>query len=290
MSKEEIFEATHHDWGFSKNAFVYSSTPPYEPLQINFFPVATELHSWLLRRGQLTHLMKGVVSPEGVFENPFTHDATTLACITAQVVNDSHAFSNNKATTCGLDLLSVEIKRIRFYSELVINSARTCEVVIKQLLHCTQIYRKDYEKVALGGLLFKKCRSCDRDKSRNNHNISLLGSLAHRYPPMCLAFDCVLSDLQKVNQERTKVAAHSGAPDLGISSFTKSMDTHNKNTKLFLYRLVHILEHLGALETLMLEELNAAMKSKDFNLLNAPKYCSETISSYIDKWGFWGDR
>lgn len=286
MSKGEIFEATHHDWGFGSKVFIYSATPPYEPIKINFYPVATELHEWFLRKGEVTHLMKGAINLEDVYENPFTYDATTLACLTAQIAVESHAFSHNKASTCGLDMLGVELKRVRIYNELVICATRACEAVIKQLLHCTQFFKKDYEKVALGGLLFKKCRSCDKDDSKAYHDISLLGSLAHRYPPMCIAFDCVLGDLQKLNQERNRIAAHSGAPELFNFSFDESMARHNEDTKELLQKLVHILDHLSALETLILEELNYAMKSSDVSeALHAPKYRTKTVFEYFNKWG-----
>ena len=286
MTTEEIFEASHHDWGFSTKVFIYSPTPPCEPIKINFHPVATELYEWLLRKGDVTHLMKGVTNVvEDIYENPFTHDATTLACLTAQVINDSHA-NYHKESTRGLDQLGVELKRVRIYNELVISSARTCEAVIKQLLHCTQFFKKDYDRVALGGLLFKECRSCKKDDGRASHNISLLGSLAHRYPPMCRAFDCVLGDLQKLNQERTRIAAHSSAPEIFKFSYNESMARHNKDTKELLYKLVHILDHLSALETLILEELNCALKSSDISeALNISKYHTNTTFKYFDKWG-----
>lgn len=55
----------------------------------------------------------------------------------ASVIDHSYAYAQNIETSH--NALDSEIERLRIYNELLLYSARLIEVVVKQLLYCTQI-------------------------------------------------------------------------------------------------------------------------------------------------------
>jgi len=224
------------------------------PAGPNFHPLATELRNWLLRKGQLRVFSSKDKSLAHSYTNPYAYDASVLAIAYASVVNDSADFV---ASSEAFEFLDAEIKRIRLYTENVLYTARLCEALIKQLLYCTSFPEKYYRGVALRSLLSKDCTGC-RNSDEKPHDISLLGSLAHRYR-LCHDFEyCLNEHLKVVNRRRDLEAAHSG-----ISKFTRrsTLAIRNdfgkefiKNGKIF----VHMLEHISEIEDEMLDELSSA--------------------------------
>ena len=73
----------------------------------------------------------------GGYTNPYTKSGVTLSLLMARVINYSHAYAHGAESDD--DEVDSEIERLRLYNELLMYSARLCEVAIKQLLYCTQI-------------------------------------------------------------------------------------------------------------------------------------------------------
>ena len=178
--------AYHVEWGFSREAAVWEAGMP---VVLNFFPVATNLHEWLLRKTNLGVLTEQDKSDARAISNPYAYHSSALALVLSIAVNDAHAFA---ASTAPIDPLKAEGQRVRFFGELALLSVRVCEAIIKQLLHCTQIPRSYYKRASLGGLLSTECRGC-KASGNKRHKISLLGSLAHRYH-LCHPFEQCLVD------------------------------------------------------------------------------------------------
>jgi hypothetical protein len=241
--------AYHIEWGFRREAAVWIDKRPVGP---NFYPLGTELRNWMLRQGNLRYFSaKDKLLPHA-FTNPYTYDGSVLAITYAQVINDSADFV--KATE-PLDPLEAEIRRIRLYTENVLYTARLSEAFIKQLLFCTTFDEGDYRGSALGSLLSRDCSGCRSSKDKR-HKISLLGSLAHRYH-LCHAYEGCLNEHMKIaNRRRDIEAAHSG-----IAKFTpKAISAVRKQLGKDLSKIgddfVHMLQHIGDIESRMLAELN----------------------------------
>jgi hypothetical protein len=250
ISHKEKNIAYHIEWGFRREAAVWIGGNPARP---NFHPLATELKNWLLRKGNLRVFSTKDRWLARSYTNPYAYNASVLAFAYATVVNDSADFSES---TEALDSLDAEIKRIRLYTENVLYTARLCGALIKQLLYCTSFPEKYYRGVALRSLLSKDCKGC-RDSNEKPHDISLLGSLAHRYR-LCHAFEYCLNDhLEVVNRRRDLEAAHSGISKFSRRStlaIRKDFGTEFiKNGKIF----VHMLEHISEIEDKMVSELNS---------------------------------
>jgi hypothetical protein len=238
--------AYHMEWEFRREAAVWADNRPIHP---NFYPFATELRNWMLRKPDKL----GVFSPdEDLFTNRYTYDASVLSSIFMCIVNDGAEFIKSAAP---LDPCEAEIKRIRIYSEYVLYTARLCEAFIKQLLFCTTFPEEDYRGSALGALLSKDCSGC-RNSKEKRHKVSLLGSLAHRYR-LCHTYDnCLNQHLPMANSRRDSEAAHSG-----VNKFTpKSVAEVRQYLEKDFYKvgedLIHMLYHISEIESRMLDELN----------------------------------
>jgi hypothetical protein len=73
----------------------------------------------------------------GGFTNPYTTSGITLQLLMARIINASHEYA--ATDTPNLNEVDAEVERIRLYNEVLMYSARFCEVAIKQLLYCTQM-------------------------------------------------------------------------------------------------------------------------------------------------------
>ena len=240
--------AYHIDWDFRKEAMVRSRGQPSRP---NFHPLGGELKNWLLRRGQLRVLYSQEKIPGQSFTNPYTHDASALSIAYAEIVNDCADFADG---TEPRDSVAAQIKFMRLQTESILYPARLCEVFIKQLLYLTSFPEKYYRGVSLGGLLSRDCTGC-RSSNAAPHELSLLGSLAHRYR-LCHEFeDCLKDHLRLVNRRRDLGAAHSGITNFSRkSSATLRKDFGDefiKHGKLFR----HMLEHISEIEEIIFSDL-----------------------------------
>ncbi|CAN5720189.1 hypothetical protein BH11PLA1_BH11PLA1_11670 [soil metagenome] len=240
--------AFHVEWGFRREALIWLND---RPVAVNFAPLATEFYAWLLRKGQIRVLTEEHKGEPVAYTNPYTYTASTIGVVTAAVINDSHTIATSSQS---MDALEAEVARSRSYAEQVLYTARLCESLIKQLLFCTQIPNREYERASLGGLLSVECRGC-KGSGRQRHKISLLGSLAHRYG-LCHEFEgCLVEHLKLVGRRRNTEAAHSDIPLLNVRNSAASRAQLNAESLEIGNELVHMLRHLSDLESRMGEEL-----------------------------------
>ncbi len=255
--------AYHQEWEFRREAIVWDGG---YPARINLHPVATEFRQWLLQMGQFSVLGDEHRNQPAAFTNPYTYHASVLAAILANVIIASHAVSRSSTETGAME---VEIERIRLYGEQVLYTARVCEALIKQLLYCTQIPRRYYDRAALGTLLSTECRGC-KNSDGIAHKVSLLGSLAHRYG-LCTVFEgCVFEHLKVVNRLRASEAAHAEAQMMCIRTAEESRKQLDEDSTTTGNELVHMLEHISDLEGRMIAELRARFFPPPSNFF-APK-------------------
>ena len=252
--------AYHIEWAWSPRAFLWNDRAKKrrksDPCGINFYPLASRLRLWLLRRGgQIAYIRherdgRGPLVPT----NPFTESGSVLALMYADAINAAHAFTHS---TAPMDELDAETRRMRFYSEIALLNARFSEACIKQLLYCTAIPTRDYKKVPLRGLLDRECRACAR--LGRPHKVSLLGSLAHRYG-LCLEVEhCLDQHLQIANRRRNAQASHaslSGFEPKAIGDIRRRLDFEVKEMA---EELIHLLQHIGRIEERMRDELTYAL-------------------------------
>src|SRR3546814_1177439 len=110
-------------------------------------PLSMSMRSWLLGRGQLPIASKSDLETEGGYKNPYTFSGAALTSILARVVNAYHDYCTLQEPD--EDPMEAEIERLRLYNEVVLYTARFCEVVIKQLLYCTQLPERRYARKSL---------------------------------------------------------------------------------------------------------------------------------------------
>lgn len=259
LGKRE-WHGSHHPWSFRAEAFRWTG----ELISgLNVLPLATEMRAWMLRRGHLSLMPPPNAPTNGGFTNPYTTSGITLALLMSRSINATHDFST--APTENGDEVSAELERIGLYNELLIYSARLCEVAIKQLLYCTQIPVSRYQRMALGQLLESPCPSCKRSTGQEPHLVSLVGTLAHPFD-LCLAFEhCAMDHMDLVNKLRNSQAAHSGVQALNIRSVVESKEQLFHDSQEVFNNLVHMLSHLEDLEQRLLVDL--AEKGEAINRL-----------------------
>src|SRR5882724_4925171 len=244
--------AYHVEWGFRREAVIWVGG---RPAGLNFHPIATELYDWLLRKGQFPVFAEVDRAGPNSYRNPYTYHCSALAALAAATINDSYAIATSEEPLSPLD---AEVARVRVFSEEVLYVARVCESLIKQLLHVTQIPERYYAIASLGHLLSTGCRGC-RASGKQRHNISLLGSLAHRYQ-LCHQFEyCLMEHLKIVGRHRNLKAAHSGTSALNVRSATESRSQLMSDAKDLGDDFVHMLSHIRELETRMTEDLEHAV-------------------------------
>ncbi|MEC5399608.1 hypothetical protein [Uliginosibacterium sp. H1] len=243
QSKESQWHGSHHPWSFRPHAYRWEGE---RIAGVNMLPLATELRAWMLQLGELA-LMPTLMPPaEGGFTNPYTANGVTLTLLMSRVINASHEYATSQMQ--GHSEVDAEIKRVRLYNELLIYSARLCEVAIKQLLYCTQIPESRYERMALGALLESPCPTCKRGGGNKPHLVSLVGTLAHPYH-LCREFEhCAMDHMDLVNRLRNSEAAHAGVQRLNIRSVEASKAQLMEDSHEILNGFVHMLSHLKDLE------------------------------------------
>jgi hypothetical protein len=244
------WHGTHHPWSYRPQAFRWEGE---QIVGLNLLPLATDMRAWMLRRGQLSLMPHSGSRTDGGFTNPYAASGVTLRLLMSRVINATHEFATTH--TGGHDAIEAEIERLRLYNEVLLYSARLCEVAIKQLLYCTQIPESRYERMALGALLQSRCPSCKREKGKKPHDVSLVGTLAHPFH-LCLAFEhCAMDHMDLVNRLRNSQAAHSGSQELNIRTVAESKAQLLQDGHEALTGFVHMLSHVEDLEQSMLEDL-----------------------------------
>jgi hypothetical protein len=245
--------SVHHvNWAFRSEAFRWTDRTP---IGANFHPVGSELRDWLLRRGSLQLFHAKHQEGADPYTNPYTYQGSNLAVLLGDAMNEAYAFSEENGP---MDPLAAEAKRVRLYTEQVLYTARVCEALIKQLLHCTMIPVGYYRGSGLGGLLSKDCIAC-RDSKSTRHKLSLIGSLAHRYH-LCLEFDhCLIHDMKVVHRRRDLKAAHTGVCEIMPESAAVSRARLRQDALEVGNEFVHMLQHIGSLESHMIMELESAV-------------------------------
>ncbi|TNF06417.1 MAG: hypothetical protein EP323_05150, partial [Gammaproteobacteria bacterium] len=210
-TKKREWHGTHHSWSYHPQAFRWSG----EMIGgINLLPIATAMRAWMQQKGDLFLMPSQEAPDKSGFTNPYTESGVTLSLIASRVINHSHAYAHGAEPSH--DEVDSEIERLRIYNEILLYSARLCEVAIKQLLYCTQIPKSRYGRMALGQLLESKCPTCKRENGKEPHLVSLVGTLAHPYH-LCLEFEhCTMDHMDIVNKLRNSHAAHSGVQTLNI--------------------------------------------------------------------------
>jgi hypothetical protein len=212
------------------------------------------MRAWVLRQGHLSLMPPAELPTNGGFTNPYTDSGVTLALLMSGVINAFHDYATSP--TVSDDELAAEIERIRLYNEVLIYSARLCEVVIKQLLYCTQIPVSRYQRMALGQLLGSPCPSCKRENGQEPHLVSLVGTLAHPFH-LCLEFEhCAMDHMDLVNKLRNSQAAHSEVQTLNIRSISESKAQLQHDSNEVLNGFVHMLSHVEDLEQKMVADLS----------------------------------
>lgn len=205
------------------------------------------------QRGKLPIASMADQKEMGGYTNPYTYSGAALALILGRVINAFHDYTS--APTPEHDEVDAEIERLRLYNEVILYSARFCEVAVKQLLYCTQIPESRYRRMALGALLESQCPTCTKKNGKEPHSVSMVGSLAHPFH-LCLEFDrCAMDHMDLVNRLRNSQAAHSGIQTLDIRSVDESKAQLLKDGNEVLSGFLHMLSHLEKLEEEMLDDL-----------------------------------
>ncbi len=247
--------ATHQEWAYRREAVVWIDDMPIKP---NLVPLAKEMTLWLQQKIKTlplhTKLEQGV---PGEASNPYTYSLGALSLSIATIINDAMEFSSS---TEPMNPVAVEIQRIRFESELIIYAARFCEAAIKQMLYCTQIPEKLYVSVSMGKLLAQECEGCKKNR-RERHDISLLGSLAHRFFLCNMLDGCVIDHLQIVARRRNLEAAHSESQAIHPRTTTESKSHLALSIKEIGDELGHMADHIGTIEEKMIEETGLFIRS-----------------------------
>ncbi|MGK4328703.1 hypothetical protein ABVK36_07450 [Lonsdalea quercina] len=259
-SKKRKWHGAHHYWSYHPQAFRWSG----EMIGgINLLPIATDMRSWMRQRGYLSLMPAQEVPERNGFTNPYTKSGVTLSILMGRVINDSHNYAHG--AELNHDAADSEVERLRLYNEILLYSARFCEVAIKQLLYCTQIPEPRYRRMALGQLLEAPCPGCKRANGKEPHLVSLVGTLAHPYH-LCLEFEhCAMDHMDLVNKLRNSHAAHSGVQELNIRTSDVSRSQLLEESSDILNGFLHMLSHVEDLEQKMMRDLED--KAKAINLL-----------------------
>lgn len=244
------WHGAHHPWAYRPDCFRWLGS---DIAGINILPLATEMRAWLMQKGNLALPPEREMEAKGGYSNPYTFNGVTLSLILSRVVNTWHDYINSKSINN--DEVETEIERLRIYNEVVLYAARFCEVVIKQLLHCTQVPEKQFKRMALGELLESSCPSCKKMNGNKPHSVSMVGTLAHPFH-LCLEFEhCAMDHMALVNTLRNTQAAHSDIQMLEIRTVAESKAQLANDCEVVLSRFVHMLSHLENLEQCILNDL-----------------------------------
>lgn len=246
------WHGTHHFWSYRPHAFRWVGE---RIAGVNLLPLASEMRAWMLRRGRRSLMPIPEPPTNGGFTNPYTTSGVTLQLLMGRIINASHEYAT--VQTPDHNEVDAEVERLRLYNEVLIYSARLCEVAIKQLLYCTQIPESRYKRMALGALLESPCPTCKRKNGKEPHLVSLVGTLAHPFH-LCIEFEqCAMDHMDLVSRLRNSEAAHAGIQNLNIRSVEASKSQLMQDSQEALNGFVHMLLHLEDLEHRMLVDLAA---------------------------------
>ena len=269
------WHGAHHEWSYGSQCFRWMGP---DIAGVNLLPLATDMRAWLRQEGHLSRAPETDMGGDGGYTNPYSFSGAALGLIFSRVVNSWHAFINSKSDDSDEVEAEVdaEIERLRIYNEVVLYTARFCEVVIKQLLHCSAVPEKRFKGMALGGLLESPCPTCKKKIGKQPHMVSMVGTLAHPFH-LCLEFEhCAMDHMALVNTLRNNEAAHSDIQMLNIRTAAESKAHLAKDCDEVLNRFLHMLSHLEDLEQRMLEDI--AHKGAAITLLKrgglAPEDCN----------------
>lgn len=247
--------ATHTDWAYRREAVIWVDGSPARP---NMVPFAREMSLWTKQITPSlpvhTKLDQGV---DGELDNPYVYSLGALTLSIGAIINDAFDFSESNSP---IDPINAEIQRIRFESELVIYSVRFCEAAIKQMLYCTQVPKEMYERASMGKLLAQECVDC-KDNGRPRHDISLLGSLAHRFFLCHMLDGCAIDHLQLFARRRNLEAAHSESQSIHPRTAVESRMHLDKSIREIGGELGHLADHLGEIEENMIREMEVFIEN-----------------------------
>jgi hypothetical protein len=247
--------ATHQVWAYRSEAVIWIEGKPFRP---NIIPFASEMMLWLQQKvSSLPLHTKFGQSVVGEPSNPYTYSLSAISLAISEIINDAFEFAES---TEPMDSVVAEVRRIRLESELIIYAARFCEATIKQMLYCTQIPKDMYERATMGQLLARECEGCKK-AGKQRHDISLLGSLAHRFF-LCYMLDtCAIDHLQIVARRRNLEAAHSESQFIHPRTAEESRKHLASSIAEIGYELGHMADHIGTIEKKMIEETELFIRS-----------------------------
>jgi len=247
--------ATHQVWAYRAEAVIWIDDKPVKP---NIVPFGHQMALWLRQRVlALPLLTKRGQSIVGELSNPYSYSLGAISLVIGAAINDAIEFSES---TEAIDPVDAEVKRIRLESELTLYAARFCEAAIKQMLYCTQIPVRMYEKASMGQLLARECDDCKK-AGRERHDISLLGSLAHRFFLCRMLDDCAIDHLQLVARRRNQEAAHSDSQSIHPRSAAESRKHLAASVSEIGHELGHMADHITEIEAKMIAETELFIRS-----------------------------
>lgn len=240
--------ATHQVWAYRREAVVWIDDKPLKP---NIIPFAGEMARWLQRKVSAlplhTKLTNGAI---GEVTNPYSYSLSAISIVIGTAINDAFEFAESAEL---IDAVDAEVKRIRLESELTLYAARFCEAAIKQMLYCTQVPARMYERASMGQLLARECDHCKK-AGREKHDISLLGSLAHRFFLCHMLDNCAIDHLQLVARRRNQEAAHSDSQSIHPRSASESREHLTRSLSEIGQELGHMADHIGEIEAKVIAE------------------------------------
>ncbi|KAB7690751.1 hypothetical protein GBN24_07960 [Plesiomonas shigelloides] len=240
--------ATHQEWAYRREAIIWFDDKPIKP---NLVPYAREMSLWTQQKTiSLPLHTKLEQDTSDEISNPYTYSLSAISQSISAIINDAFNFAGSIEPMHPID---AEIKRIRFESELTIYAARFCEAAIKQMLYCTQFPEKMYKTASMGKLLAHECEDCKKNE-RERHDISMLGSLAHRFYLCHILDDCAIDHLQLVARRRNLEAAHSESQSINPRSASESRSHLSRSIYEIGYDLGHMADHIGAIEDMIIKE------------------------------------
>ena len=247
--------AIHQKWAYRREAIIWSNGKPFKP---NMVAYGNEMKLWLQQKSAglplHTKLAQGLA---GAPTNPYTYSLCAISTAVAAAINEAIEFSESIQP---IEPVDAEVQRIRFESELVIYSARFCEAAIKQMLFCTQMPSELYERASMGQLLAQECEGCKKD-GKPRHDVSMLGSLAHRFFLCHILDGCAIDHLQLVARRRNLEAAHSESQSIHPRTAKESRSHLAQSVAEIGHELAHMADHLGAIEEKMISETRLFIRS-----------------------------
>ncbi len=234
----------HAEWEFRRLALIWDGSRPLRP---NLYPFARQLHATLTR--------KPPADPAVWWElyrltNPYSRRGFALAHSCILVLEDAWTFALAKDA---IPPELAEVRRVQLLSECVVVSVQATEVLVRQLLFCTNFQEPGYRWLTLDQLVKKRCLGCRHVGTA--HFLSFVGSLAHRYGACVPLEACLEEDLVRQAAHPRRAGAQVLVDSFRPITAEKSRAHLQTQLRAFHKKFVHVLEHLTAVEGMMLEEL-----------------------------------